>query len=227
MIEAPPAEGSGKNIPKLQWQGKIPLTTEPKAVQSESRPDSTETFSPTTEPEPKKPESAHPLSQVVSSSSPGLTPPELKLTTDLPVAGTSSSKTEAGVNPPAGTVSFPTLSPNDDFATPEAIRQQYFPNEPQSNPNLEWIADLPEIPDTPVTSEYAYIDGMGEKARFNLAGTPIPQDLAKEMPVHDGLHHNSRTSAGESRSTWAWACKAGVGAVCVGVAAAVSLKAAL
>lgn len=220
MIEAPPAEGSGAGVTKLQWQGKL---AEPEAVQpdSEAQPDLTQAPGPATEPEQEKHHSAHPLSQVTSSSS-GSTPPELKVTTDLPAA---HEKTQLA--PPAYGIAFPALSPIDDTATPEAIRRQYFPSEPQNNPNLEWIADLPEIPDTPVTSQYAYIDGLGEKERFNLAGTPIPQDLAKEMPVHDGLHHNSRTSAGKSRSTWAWACKAGVGAVCVGVAAAVSLKAAL
>ncbi|CUA77038.1 hypothetical protein RSOLAG22IIIB_06476 [Rhizoctonia solani] len=211
MIEAPPAEGSGDNVTKVQWKGKIPPTAEfTDAVQPD--PQSGLASGAIAEDEIKKQESAHPLSQVISSS-PSATP---NLSDQAP-------KSEADTSAP------PTLKPIDTFATPEAIRQQYFPNEPQRNPNIEWMADLPEIPDTPTTSEYAYIDGMNmnEKTRFNLAGTPIPHDIAKEMPSHDGLHHNSRSTAGESESTWVWACKAGVGAVCVGVAAAVSLKAAL
>ncbi|CAE7179923.1 unnamed protein product [Rhizoctonia solani] len=228
LIEPPPAEG-GEDVPKVQWKGKIPPVAEStKAVQSDPQSSSTGlALGAASENEIGKQESAHPLSQVVSLS-PGSTPPELKLTTSLSTDTSNQTRKSGAETSTSGTAPL-TLNPIDTFATPEAIRQQYFPNEPQSNPNLLWMADLPEIPDTPITSEYAYIDGMNEKPRFNLAGTPIPQDIAKEMPAHDGLHHNSRSSAGksESESTWVWACKAGVGAVCVGVAAAVSLKAAL
>ncbi|CAE6444643.1 unnamed protein product [Rhizoctonia solani] len=229
LIEAPPAEGSGENVTKLQWHGKIPPVVEPTKV----APQTSSTESATRavpEDETKKPEHAHPLSQVVSSS-PSSSPPELKSATDLPANSPGQvSKLEADT--PTGNATLPRLNPIDTQATPEAIRQQYFPNEPKNNPNLAWMADLPEIPDTPVTSEFAYIDGMGEKfvireeVGFDLDGTPIPQEIAKEMPANNGLHHNSRGTAGKSESTWVWACKAGVGAVCVGVAAAVSLKAA-
>ncbi|KEP47718.1 cytoplasmic protein [Rhizoctonia solani 123E] len=189
MIEAPPAEGSGEDIPKLQWKGKIPPAA--KAVPLDHQSGSPSGAIPGNE--IKKQESAHPLSQVVALS-PSSTPSEIKptnLSTDI---SSQIQKSEAdtstnGTAPPA-------LKPIDTLATPEAIRQQYFPNEPQTNPNLEWMADLPEIPDTPITSEYAYIGGMNEKARFNLAGTPIPHDIGKEMPSHDGLHHNSRSTAG-------------------------------
>ncbi|KAH7337251.1 hypothetical protein B0J17DRAFT_666900 [Rhizoctonia solani] len=192
MIEAPPAEGSGEQVPKLQWKGKLPPAAESKAVQPDPQSDSTRLASGTAPgDEIKKQEIAHPLSQVVSLS-PSSTPPGFRSTSNLSTDDSGQPpKYEAG----ASGTALPTLE-IDTFATPEAIRQQYFPNESQSNPNLAWMADLPEIPDTPVTSEYAYIDGMGEKPRFNLAGTPIPQNIAKEMPAHDGLHHNSRSSAG-------------------------------
>ncbi|KAL5632832.1 hypothetical protein ACGC1H_005693 [Rhizoctonia solani] len=191
MIEAPPAEGSGEDVPKLQWKGKIPPAAEfTKAVPLDPQSGLPSGAVPGNE--IKKQESAHPLSQVVAFPSP--TPSELKSTTN-PSSDISSQTQKSEADTSNGTATL-ALKPIDTLATPEAIRQQYFPNEPQSNPNLEWMADLPEIPDTPITSEYAYIDGMNEKARFNLAGTPIPHDIAKEMPSHDGLHHNSRSTAG-------------------------------
>ncbi|KAF8725328.1 RPAP1-like, C-terminal, partial [Rhizoctonia solani] len=191
LIEAPPAGGSGENVTKLQWQGKTPPGTEPtKLAQNEPQTSSIESAA-VPEDQAKKIESTHPLSQVSPSPS--------SSTSDMTVnASSRTSKSGGGV---AATL-FPRLDPIDTQATPEAIRQQYFPNEPKNNPNLAWMADLPEIPDTPVTSEYAYIDGMGEKfiireeVGFGLDGAPIPQEIAKEMPAHDGLHHNSRGTAG-------------------------------
>ncbi|KAG8740257.1 hypothetical protein FRC10_004557 [Ceratobasidium sp. 414] len=283
MIEAPPA-GSGEEVPKVQWKGKAPEpeskpaelestkdappATEPKSAtraEDEDTPmpdlvplaSEPATEAPEPEPEPKTQSTAHPLSQVVSVSPPSPpSPPGLKLSTTLAI--------------PAP-MSFPSASPislNLEPDTPEAIRLQYFPNEPEAKdvPGLQWMmdVDLPEIPDTPVMSDYAqfYTDSddspvesnegtprdtpidagagkapfadtemappdtekdalkltLGEKdtlrpssdekdalrlhldekdtVRFNLAGTPIPYDKAKDLPVHDGLHHNSRTSAG-------------------------------
>jgi hypothetical protein len=235
MIEAPPAEGSGEGVTKIQWHGKLPATDSaesgkdvPVPVLVSGEPESGKEAGPiiaSTESEPNNQHAAHPLSQVMSTStpspSPSASPPGLSVSTSL-------------LAPPQDLASLAAspISLNLEPDTPEAIRQQYFPNEPQPQdvPSLQWMADLPEIPDTPITSEYAPLYSENEKdaVRFNLAGTPIPYERAKELPVHDGLHHNSRTSAGKStKSGWVWMCKAGVGAVCVGVAAAVSWKAAL
>ncbi|KAG9100178.1 hypothetical protein FS749_016041 [Ceratobasidium sp. UAMH 11750] len=292
MIEAPPAEGSGE-VPKVQWKGKLlepefnlaaldpskdapPPMTEPEPVpkledKDTPMPDLVPLASepalepaPESELEPQTHPTAHPLSQVVSVSSPSPPasppdpPPELKLSTTL------------AIPTPTSLASASPISLNLEPDTPEAIRLQYFPNEPEAKdiPGLQWMmdVDLPEIPDTPVISDYAqfYTDSdsspvessegtetdapnyaevekapvtdteiappdseqdalkviPGEKdairstpdekdalrlhldekdtVRFNLAGTPIPYDKAKDLPVHDGLHHNSRTSAGYS-----------------------------
>ncbi|KAG9088260.1 hypothetical protein FRC06_002150, partial [Ceratobasidium sp. 370] len=288
MIEAPPAGGS-EEVPKVQWKGKLPEPeSEFKSAEAEPTKDAPPT--PATEPvfktegedtpmpdlvppaselpEPApEPElkldtqsTVHPLSQVISVSSPSppptSSPPDLKLSTTLAIPAPTPF-------PPASPISL-NLEPD----TPEAIRLQYFPNEPEAKdvPGLQWMmdVDLPEIPDTPILSDYAqfytdsdsspvesnegteggapiYADAgkapftdtemappdsdkdalrleLGEKdtvrsdpdekdalrlrldekdtVRFNLAGTPIPYDKAKDLPVHDGLHHNSRTSAG-------------------------------
>ncbi|KAG8781410.1 hypothetical protein FRC12_021925 [Ceratobasidium sp. 428] len=337
LIEAPPAEGSGEDVPKVQWKGKAPEIAEsaesestkdtpapapvaepPSVAQPEPIPKIEEEDAPmpalvpaasepisepTPEPEPelKVQHAAHPLSQVMSTSSPSpplrSSPPGLKLSTSL--ASLNSLNSLSAASFPSSPISLD-LEPD----TPEAIRLQYFPNEPEAKdvPGLQWMmdVDLPEIPDAPVSSEYAefYSDSdnspiqanqdmemvealqkdseegasgladsletirpdpekgglqldlneqkvaqttVDEKealrlhldeqdaVRFNLAGTPIPYEKAKDLPAHDGLHHNSRTSAGKShRNGWMlWMCKAGVGAVCVGVMAAVSWKAAL
>ncbi|KAF8752630.1 RPAP1-like, C-terminal [Rhizoctonia solani] len=186
LIEAPPAGGSGENVTKLQWQGKTPQ-------------------------EPSPP-SWHKMNLKQARSNRRLCRKTKPRRSSLPSAFSSFSFSEfidirydsqcieSNIEIWRGCAAtpFPRLDPIDTQATPEAIRQQYFPNEPKNNPNLAWMADLPEIPDTPVTSEYAYIDGMGEKfiireeVGFGLDGTPIPQEIAKEMPAHDGLHHNSR-----------------------------------
>ncbi|KAG9123246.1 hypothetical protein FRC07_015189 [Ceratobasidium sp. 392] len=317
MIEAPPAEGSGEDIPKVQWKGKAPelnvqsatpepakdataptqvaeptlvveptsaSTTEPEPAPKPEEDDtpmpalvssaSESTLEPAPEPTPEptieaipEPElkaqpAAHPLSQVMSASSPSpppsSSPPGLRLSTSL-----SSLLTPSFPSSP--------ISLDLEPSTPEAIRLQYFPNEPEAKdvPGLQWMmdVDLPEIPDTPDISEYAQVysdsdnspvhanenTGTGEAlhkdaeddpsdladsietlhpdpvkdslpldlgeqdsvqpnldekdafrlhldekddVRFNLAGTPIPYDKAKDLPVHDGLHHNSRTNAG-------------------------------
>ncbi|CAE6431012.1 unnamed protein product [Rhizoctonia solani] len=195
LIEAPRAEG-GENVTKLQWRGKIPSATEPtKIEQTELQPNSTESAGGAVSDEIKKPEPAHPLSQVISSS-PSSSSPELNLAPVLSINAPGPAQTRADTS--TSNMAFPRLDPIDTWATPEAIRQQYFPNEPKDNPNLAWMADLPEIPDTPVTSEFAYIDGMGEKVTigeqvgFGLDGAPIPEEIAKEMSAHSGLHHNSR-----------------------------------
>ncbi|KAG8712204.1 hypothetical protein FRC09_020119 [Ceratobasidium sp. 395] len=320
LIEAPPAEGSGEDVPKVQWKGKAPEIAEsaeseltkdtsapapvveppsmaqlepipkieeegapmPALVPAASEPISEPTPEPISEPAPEpvpepepEPElkvqpTAHPLSQVMSTSSPSpplrSSPPGLKLSTSL--ASLNSLNSLSAASFPSSPISLD-LEPD----TPEAIRLQYFPNEPEAKdvPGLQWMmdVDLPEIPDAPVSSEYAefysdsdnspiqtnqdtetveeealqndseegasgladsletirpdpekeglqldlneqkivqtnvdekeafrlYLDEQ-DAVRFNLAGTPIPHEKAKDLPTHDGLHHNSRTSAG-------------------------------
>jgi len=151
MIEAP-AAASGE-VPKVQWKGKVPESESvsaqlestkdapPPAIEPEPVPkaededtpmpdlvslvsEPTPESAPEPESEPKTQPTAHPLSQVVSVSSPSppraSSPPDLKLSTILPI--------------PAP-MSFPSASPislNLEPDTPEAIRLQYFPNEPEA-----------------------------------------------------------------------------------------------
>ncbi|KAF8601440.1 hypothetical protein BDV93DRAFT_608166 [Ceratobasidium sp. AG-I] len=166
-IEAPPVEGA-EDLPKVMWKGKL--------ASSEGETG-------------KEDVPVHPLAQVISTRSPS--PPNLKLSTSPPSSQPPN---------PTGGVSFPTLSPLDPFApspSVEQIRLTYFPNEPSGAPSREWLADLPEIPDTPTTSEYAATAETSEiEARFNLAGTPVPAEKARDVGVWEGLHHNARMGAG-------------------------------
>ncbi|QRV77229.1 RNA polymerase II-associated protein rba50 [Ceratobasidium sp. AG-Ba] len=140
MIEAPPAESTGDNIPKLQWHGKLP-EIEPKVepeepkVEAESTPAIPDEEMPAlvpasttnvaSEPKPEslaEPETkAHPLSQVVSVSPPpsppkrSPSPPELKLTLPTPTSSTLPPASQV-IFPSSNQVAFPTMSP----ATPAA-----------------------------------------------------------------------------------------------------------
>ncbi|KAI6112432.1 hypothetical protein EDD16DRAFT_1163599 [Pisolithus croceorrhizus] len=61
--------------------------------------------------------------------------------------------------------------------TPEYIRQRYFPDAPENDPNLEWMQ--------------AATSSDSSELRFDLNGAPIPPSLSETLPSHLGLHHHA------------------------------------
>ena len=101
----------------------------------------------------------------------GLLAPRTEEDGDMPVhvaRGITLADEPMAVDEPAG----------DD---PESIRARFFPNEPTSNPSLEWMKP----------SKTADEDS---RVRFDLRGTPIPLNLSETLPSHLGLHHHAQGS---------------------------------
>ncbi|KAI6136210.1 hypothetical protein F5141DRAFT_1185256 [Pisolithus sp. B1] len=61
--------------------------------------------------------------------------------------------------------------------TPEYIRQRYFPDASENDPNLEWMR--------------AATSSDSSELRFDLNGAPISPSLSETLPSHLGLHHHA------------------------------------
>lgn len=69
----------------------------------------------------------------------------------------------------------------DVDGTPEDIRRRFFPTADIDDPNIEWMKDA--------TSKPKQADSPNA-IRYDLNGTPIPQELQSTLPTHLGLHHH-------------------------------------
>lgn len=73
-----------------------------------------------------------------------------------------------------------------DDATPEGLRNKYFPNAPADDPKLQWMqSGSSSAP--PASSP---LSNDADAPRFDLQGMPLTPEKAAELPTHLGLHHH-------------------------------------